>query len=227
MADPALTRFHSGIRNPKETNAGPENRAAIRAANADLERRAAQHLEAVVSIVVEQRDEALDELDELRAQQDDWQTQREQLEAEHRRATESMLALHQKELDAVTRRLELHEQKRVQLPAQAPPVPNASSANHALQRQLEAAQAELEAMRVDALQVQAERDRALAAVDDVRLELLSELEAARDEAIDLQTRLDDAEQRAEQIRDEADGEVYRLNEELHELRQQLERRLAP
>ena len=81
-------------------------------------------------------------------------------------------------------------------------------------------------MRADAREVQGERDRALAQVDDVRLELLSELEAARDEAIDLQARLDETDQRVDQIRDEADVQIYRLNEEIHELRQQLEQRLT-
>jgi chromosome segregation ATPase len=222
MADRAPTRFHSGIRSFKETAAGPRDRAAIRAANAELDRRSAQYLEAVVSVLIEQRDTALERLEQLEVERHDWQAQSEQLEADHRRAVESMLSLHQKELDALTRQLELLKESSTQ----APPVTVESPAADATGRQLEAVQAELEAIRADALQVQAERDRALVAVDDVRVELMPELEAARDEAIDLQARLDDEEQRADQIRDDADAEICRLNEEILELRQQLEQRLT-
>jgi chromosome segregation ATPase len=228
MAETAPTRFHSGIRNPKEAPAGPKDDTALRAANEELQRRTAQHLEAVVSVVIEQRDTALRKLEALEVGARDWQTQRENLEAEHRRATESMLSLHQKELDALTRQLEHLKQARAQTEAGAslPVDRTASSPTNELRQQLEEAQAELEAMRADAREVQGERDRALAQVDDVRLELLSQLEAARDEAIDLQARLDETDQRVDQIRDEADVEIYRLNEEIHDLRQQLEQRLT-
>lgn len=87
-----------------------------------------------------------------------------------------------------------------------------------LQRALEAANAEVDETRADALRLQEERDDAIRATDDVRLELMNELESARDEAFQLETRLDEANRLLDDARDQAQGEVQRLSEELADLR---------
>jgi chromosome segregation ATPase len=91
----------------------------------------------------------------------------------------------------------------------------------ALQQALDAANAEIDETRADALRLQEERDDAIRATDDVRLELMSELESARDEAFQLETRLDEAHRLVEDARDQARSEVQRLTEELSDLRAEL------
>jgi len=87
-----------------------------------------------------------------------------------------------------------------------------------LQRALDAANAEVDETRADALRLQEERDDAIRATDDVRLELMNELESARDEAFQLETRLDEAHRLLDDAHDQAQGEVQRLTEELADLR---------
>jgi uncharacterized membrane protein len=93
--------------------------------------------------------------------------------------------------------------------------------NRELFEQLEAANAEVEETRADAIRLQLERDEALRATDDLRLQLLSELETARDENIRVQAQLDDALRTIEDNRDQAREEQYRLIEELDALHQEL------
>ena len=87
-----------------------------------------------------------------------------------------------------------------------------------LQRALDAANTEVDETRADALRLQEERDDAIRATDDMRLELMNELESVRDEAFQLETRLDEANRLLDDARDQAQGEVQRLSEELADLR---------
>ena len=93
---------------------------------------------------------------------------------------------------------------------------------HSLEQALAAANNEIDETRADALRLQEERDDAIRATDDVRLELLSELEGARDEAFQLETQLDEAHRLLEDSRDQARDEVLRLTEELADLRAELD-----
>lgn len=91
----------------------------------------------------------------------------------------------------------------------------------ALQQALDAANAEIDETRADALRLQEERDDAIRATDDIRLELMSEIESARDETFQLETRLDEAHRLLEDARDQAQGEMLRLTEEIGDLRAEL------
>jgi len=90
-----------------------------------------------------------------------------------------------------------------------------------LYQQLDAANAEIEETRADAIRLQGERDDALRATDELRLQLLSELEAARDENIRIQAQLDEALRTIDDNRDHAREEQLRLIEEIDALHQEL------
>lgn len=211
MANTAPTRFHSGIRHPKENGATQPVCESVRSANEEFERRTAEHLEICLGVLIEQRDAALEKLEAAEGEARRW---REDIEAEHRRVIESMVQHHQAEVDNLKSQVEsLKESCRI-LDAKG-----RASSEPAPRDELEE---QLGVIRAEMLEIQSERDKALAAVDDVRLGLLSELEAARDEAIDLQARLDEAERLVEQVRDEADVEIFQLKEDVHELRRLLD-----
>jgi chromosome segregation ATPase len=91
-----------------------------------------------------------------------------------------------------------------------------------LQRELEAANAEIEETRRDAIRIQLECDEALTAADNDRLVLQTEVEKARDEVIEVQASLDEALRQLEDARDQAREEQARLLEEIGELRRALE-----
>jgi chromosome segregation ATPase len=93
-----------------------------------------------------------------------------------------------------------------------------------LKQLLEAAQAEVEDTRADAVRLQEERDDAIRATDDLRLELVGDVETARDETFELQTQLDETHRQLEDVRDEARDEAYRASEEKSELQRELDER---
>lgn len=95
--------------------------------------------------------------------------------------------------------------------------------SRALETQVEAAVSEAEATREDAIRLQGERDDALRAADDVRLQLHGELDSARDELLEVQSQVDELHRLLEDARDHARDQEYALREELAELRGQLER----
>jgi chromosome segregation ATPase len=90
-----------------------------------------------------------------------------------------------------------------------------------LQHALDAANAEIDETRTDALRLQEERDDAIRATDDVRVELMSELESSRDESFQLESQLDELHRLLEDVRDQAREEVLRLTEELGDVRAEL------
>lgn len=94
----------------------------------------------------------------------------------------------------------------------------------ALRNELELAFAEVDETRQEAARLQEERDEAIRANDEVRLELQGEIERARDETFEVQQRLDEALRELNDARDEARDEAMRLTEELDELRRERDER---
>ena len=90
-----------------------------------------------------------------------------------------------------------------------------------LRSALDAANAEVEETRADAVRLQGERDDALRDADDVRLQILSEVAAARDDEIRVQDRLDEALRMVDDGRDQASEEQWCLIEELDALHKEL------
>jgi chromosome segregation ATPase len=93
-----------------------------------------------------------------------------------------------------------------------------------LRRDLEAAFAEIDETRNEAARLQDERDEAIRATDEVRLELQAEVESARDETFEVQGRVDEMQRELNDARDEARDEAMRLTEEIDDLRRQLDER---
>ena len=84
------------------------------------------------------------------------------------------------------------------------------------------ANAEIDETRADALRLQEERDEAIRATDDLRLDLMSQLEGAKDDAFQLETRLDETNRLLEDTCDEKRDDTLRLTEELVELRREFD-----
>jgi DNA repair exonuclease SbcCD ATPase subunit len=236
MAEAAESRFNRGFRSASETVKREEVGPAIHAADTDQE-------ELGTGGLIEQRDRALRLLEQAHA----GARQRiEALVADHERQIASMIARHQEGLDALRAELDGLRHGRRSRPdstrgvsatggVPTPRVPllvpldgeggsraeELERENRELYEQLDVANAEIEETRADAVRLQSERDDALRANDDLRLQLLSELEAARDENIHVQAQLDEAWRTIEDNRDQAREEQYRLIEELDALHQEL------
>lgn len=213
----------------------------IRSKNEELLRRTGQHLQLALTVLTEQRDEALRDLasaDERSAKQ------RAELCDEQDRFITFLMEDHDKKVEALSRELtaakqELERRRALTTePASsrsgAMSEAEAADADHevkaareqvdSLKQLLESAQAEVEDTRADAVRLQEERDEAIRATDDIRLEMIGEVEAARDETFQLQTQLDDAYRQVEDARDEARDEAYRASEERSELQRELDER---
>ena len=225
MAEAAEERLKRGFRSASETVKREEAQALAELGTGGL---------------VEQRDRALRLLEQAHAGA---QQRIEALVADHEREIASMIAHHQQELDALRAELDgLGHGRRsrpdstratsgVPTPRKPSLVPldgEGGSRTEELEREirelcaeLDEANAEIEGTRADAIRLQGERDDALRATDDLRLQLLSELEAARDENIRLQAQLDEALRTVEDNRDQAREEQLRLIEELDALHQEL------
>jgi hypothetical protein len=192
------------------------------------------------SVLIEQRDRALRLLEQTR---EDAHQRIEALVAVHDGLIASMVAYHQRELDVLQAQLDAAHGGHERRPTIIPESPALGSEftggvtagvsaagsiseaqereNSELRSELAAANAEIEATRADAIRLQGERDDALCAADDVRLQILSEIGAARDEAIQVQAQLDDALRMVDDGRDQAREEQLRFVEELDALHQKL------
>ena len=165
------------------------------------------------------------------------------LKAEHDELVASMLAHHQSELDRLQTEQDGPETLRDGQAAIIPALPTrglesagrvvadapgAGSGLEAVERdgcdlrsELDAANAEIEATRADALRLQGERDDALGEADDARFRTFSEADVARDDAIRIQAELDEALRMIDDGRDLASQEQWRLIEELDVVHQEL------
>ncbi|HEY6724331.1 MAG TPA: hypothetical protein VI197_09870 [Polyangiaceae bacterium] len=208
---------------------GPPLEAIVQAHNQALIERAGSLFELPLVVLTEQRDQALERL-----------ASAEQRAAEERRCwvsehdsfirflmTEHEAKLGELRADCERLRAELAASRAAERDADATDVILASERAwdepelEALQQALDAANAEIDETRADALRLQEERDDAIRATDDVRLELMSELESSRDETFQLESQLDEVHRLLEDVRDQTQGEVLRLTEELGDLRAEL------
>jgi replicative DNA helicase len=243
--------LHSGIARIEEVPppvTAESAQAAIRTANQVFERRVGNRLELPITVLVEQRNSALKELVEFREAAE---REMQELEDEHERVVSSLMQCHQQELDAFAQG-QVHREALVPEPptdevtkvalvrdllqdaAEEEESPTETTlAVHirlaalegtivGLQRDLEAANAEVEETRRDAIRIQLECDEALTASDNDRLAMQTEVEKARDEVIEVQAFLDEALRQLEDARDQAREEQARLAEEIGELRRALE-----
>lgn len=203
--------------------------AIVQAHNQALVERAGSLFELPLVVLTEQRDQALARL--VRAEQSAAEL-RQRWVAEQDRFIGSLMAEHEaklRELEANCERLraELEASRADEHDADALDVTLVTERAwdepelETLKRALEAANVEIDETRADALRLQEERDEAIRATDDVRLELMSELESSRDESFRLESQLDEAHRLLEDVRDQAREEVLRLTEEAADLRAEL------
>lgn len=199
---------------------------AIQAHNQQLIERAGGLFELPLVVLTEQRDRALRRLAHVKERALE---QRRRLVAEQDEFITSLITEHEAKLQAVRDECErlraaLTATLHARRPETAEPAldtdAGAPSRLDSLEQALDAANAEIDETRADALRLQEERDEAIRANDDLRLELMNQLESARDEAFQLETRLDETERLLEDTKDEKRDETLRLTEELNELRRE-------
>lgn len=221
--------------------------AYVQGANQDFYNRVADALNLPVQVLIEQRDGALAELARQGARA---QVELQRVTSEHERFVaflmEEQLANLRHVRDQLdTAREELQRYRTLvgsplpgrpmqPTPAATPSeeIPASESGGNAdaegkvehLRAELEAAFAEIDETRAEAVRLQEERDEAIRHSDDVRIELQSEVDRARDETFEVQTQLDSLSRQLDDARDEARDEAMSLTEEIDELRRQLDER---
>lgn len=212
----------------ERAQSAPDAKQAIADANRDLEARTKQQLELAIAVLLEQRDEALTRAAQaVKAAEDE----RGALTVEHDRFVAFLMEEQDDRLDALQKELaearKLLERRRAlngtgdtERAAGASVPPQLAD----VRRLLEEAYTQLDAARAAAAQLEQERDHALAAADDVRVELYTQVEAARDEAITLQSQLDDASRQLEDARDHARDEAMELTVQLDDAKRELDER---
>lgn len=204
--------------------------AAIQAHNHELVERAGSLFELPLVVLIEQRDQALQRL--ARAQERE-AVQRRRWVAEQDKFIGFLMTEHEAKLQQLRAD---YERMQTEFEATRSAAPDTAGITlvtelawdepklQELQEALAAANTEIDETRADAQRLQEERDDAIRATDDMRLELTSELESARDEGFQLETRLDEAHRLLEDVRDQARDEVLRLTEEVADLRAELDTR---
>lgn len=231
ISRPAPEKRESGFRRNEQTSTdGGTAEAAIQAHNQQLMDRTSSLLELPLVVLTEQRDHALRYLASAEQRAD---AARQQLVQEQDKFISFLMGEHEaklSELRAECERLQ-HDVDTARSAAAAvqqepSPATGAPSTSEivALRQTLEAANNEVEETRAEALRLQEERDEAIRANDDLRVELMTELETARDETFQIETRLDEVNRLLEDARDQARDEAERFNEELAEVRGQLDER---
>ena len=203
--------------------------ASIQAHNQELVARTGDLMELAVVVLTEQRDNALRL---LATANERFEEQQSHLVAEQDKFITFLMSEHEQKLAELQDAVEDARAQLLQRSALAPlPVAELAPGEHdgalisqvkALKQALEAATSEIEETRQDASRLQEERDEAIRAIDDARIELMTDVEAARDECFQLETRLDDANRLLEDARDQVRDEASRFNEDIGELRRDLD-----
>ncbi len=196
---------------------------AVRTANHQLEARTKEHLEAVVLVLIEQRDEALRT---LAVAMEGAEKERAELVLEHDKFVAFLMEEQDGKADSLQKELSAARQALARKDVLGASVSSSQVPSQLadIRRLLEAAYDELDEHKALVTRLEDERDQAVAAVDDVRVELYSEIEAARDEAIGLQGQLDEAHRELEDERDRARDAAIEANTELDEVRRELDDR---
>src|SRR6188508_1181723 len=162
--------------------------ATIQAHNQQLIERAGGLFELPLVVLTEQRDHALRRLASVKERALE---QRRRLVAEQDEFITSLMTEHEAKLQGLRDECErLRAALTATLHARRPETAELAldtdegvpSRLDSLEQALEAANAEIDETRADALRLQEERDEAIRANDDLRLELMNQLESARDEA---------------------------------------------
>lgn len=201
---------------------------SIQAHNRQLIERAGGLFELPLVVLTEQRDHALRRLANAKERAAE---QRRRLVAEQDNFITSLMTEHEAKLESLRDECErLRAALAATLLARrseiAEPTPDtdqhAPSRLDSLEQALAAANAEIDETRADALRLQEERDEAIRATDDLRLDLMSQLESAKDDAFQLETRLDETNRLLEDTCDEKRDDTLRLTEELVELRREFD-----
>lgn len=214
--------------------------ASIRSANEELQRRVGSSFDLPLTVLVEQRNQALRAADEAR---DQASALRRAAIEEQDRFIAFLMVDHERQLAELQRELE-RAREWLERRRSLEPVVNAVSAGRqpnelagaggalsdleaqvaSLQEQLQAAYSEVDDSRADAARLQEERDEAIRETNDVRFECQKQVEAARDEAAQLQWQLDEALRRVEDAGDQARDDAYALSEQIDEARRELDER---
>ncbi len=200
---------------------------SIRKANRELTERTADQLALALVVLAEQRDAALTR---LASSAHEAQRARDSLVAEHDQFVAYLMEEQDAKVEALEKQLVVAKQGLERQRALAP-AGNGSRVDDEereadLRRLLQTAYEELgEANRVVA-QLEQERDEALRAADDVRVELYSQLETTRDESIGLQAQLDEMHRQLEDARDRARDEAIELTAQVEVAQRELDERRA-
>jgi hypothetical protein len=207
---------------------------AIRTANQQLLDKTAANFELPIAVLIEQRDEALQQSEALRQHA---RGERTALIAEQDQFITFLMTDHETKLVKLSEELKSTKEALARQRALEGPVADSPGTSMGditdsgmeiarLKDLLEAAYAEADETRADAARLQAELDDAVRAADDVRLELRLEVDAARDDAFRIQSQLDETNRLLEDARDQARDDAFRFTEELDEARRTLDDRVA-
>jgi hypothetical protein len=221
-------------REPEQAETLGSARASIRAANQALLDKTADRFELPISVLIEQRDQALQQNEELRHHA---RGERAALIAEQDQFITFLMTDHEAKLVKLAEELKsareaLARQRNLESPSTsavegAPAeLTDVKLEVFRLKDLLEAAYAEADETRADAARLQAELDDAVRAADDIRLEVRLEVDAARDDAFRIQSQLDETNRLLEDARDQLRDEGYRFTEELDDARRELDDRVA-
>lgn len=227
----AVSQAHplQGLHANRVGQAPPSIGDSIRAANAELERQAAQQLTIPLTLAIQQRDRVIAEASRER---EVWQQELARQTALFNgqlRERDAMLNLLRQQLrDAEQELANLREEPKtiIGVAPESSRVPVATaaheSAEHAsLQAALEAAWQDVEDARRRLAEVEGERDRAVKEADELRVELYDKLATARDEVIDAENRLVETQRAFDDAKEQWEDEQVRLRSEVEEARQAL------
>jgi hypothetical protein len=199
----------------------------IRAANEELRLRTGDQLGVPIAVLVDQRDAAYRQLEAARQEGDE---RDRAVIAEHDAFITFLMEDHESQLRQVADQLdrareELGRERALRALEDSatesePDDPRRQIAS--LQRELEAAYAEIDETRADTAHLQAQRDDALRAGDDVQVHACARVEAALDQAFQLQTDLDAANRLLEDERDAARDASLAAARELDAVRRELD-----
>ncbi|MGC4092526.1 MAG: hypothetical protein QM756_32540 [Polyangiaceae bacterium] len=214
--------------------------AAIRTANADFEQRVGSSLSLALAVLVEQRDQAIRSLQQVHTSA---AQEREARVLDQDSFIAFLMADHEKQVLALQQELNSLRQEvgrqrtlaSVSRELARATLPGISGRDEvlqlelnqrilALQESLQAAYAEVDDTRADAMRLQEERDSAIREINDLKFDFEKQIETARDEGSALQWQLDETQRKLADASDQARDDAYRTSESLDEVRRQLDER---
>lgn len=195
--------------------------SAIRAANEEIDRATTSRWELPVPLLVKQRDQALVDACEARAQ-----AERRMLEArqEQDRFVEELMREHEaRRVQLEAAHAEQLDELRRQLLALSLANAGPTTEETILREQLADALGSLELARGESRELREELDAAAIAYDDMRQEMWAAVEQARDDAAALQSKVDELVHAMEDEKEAHAAEARQFQSELERLRAEHER----